>query len=170
MTLEQYFIALGIVAENEVVAMRYSKLFRAVWFKSTGERFWFSEQYAAYYREFRKSVVLYSLRRLSLIFKASLNSLNGHTDLLEIADQVKPPRWKRWFSVAPVFPTNPLQLIMDDCTCAEETLAKGGEALTPLREHSNVADYVRFIAEFDIEAKHTDNLRVTAFLGATPPR
>ena len=170
MTLEQCFIALGIVAENEVSAMCSSRFFRTVWFKSTEERLWFSEQYAAYYREFRKSVVLYSLRRLSLIFRTPLDTLNGHAELLELADRVKLPRWQRWFSVVPVFPTNPLQVIVDDCTCAEETLATGDKALTPIREHSNVADYVRFIAEFDVEAKRTDNLRVAAFLGATPPR
>ena len=71
---------------------------------------------------------------------------------------------------------NPLWAMLDDYSCAEDDLksvkgvmSTGLLNITPFCENSTVADYVRFIVEYDVWAQQTDCLRVTSFLGATPP-
>ena len=70
------------------------------------------------------------------------------------------------------FPTNPLQMILQDYSDAEddfEIARKSSQShvpeLTPLQEQSTVADYVRFIVEYDTMFRQVDRLRVTSALG-----
>ena len=69
-------------------------------------------------------------------------------------------------------PTNPLQIITQDFSDAEDDFESARKSspkdiplLTPLNEHSTVSDYVRFIVEYDTMWQRVDHLRVTTALG-----
>ena len=66
--------------------MKHTKLFRAIWFQDEEERSWLALQVATYYSDYRKSVVLYALKRLGLIFRFSFTSLDGNVELRALAD------------------------------------------------------------------------------------
>ena len=155
-------------------------MFRAMWFRNSDERNWFAIQYSLYYASSRKSVVLYALRRLSLIFKMPLIKMNGNRKLVSIYDDTKSLSGSRKnylsFLVPQGLHRNPLQLIVDDYSCAEDDcsgfcgdLTNCSENSMSLREESTVAEYVRFVVEYDEELTRTDHLRVTTSLGASPP-
>jgi len=150
--------------------MKYSRLFRSIWFRSDIERCWFKEQCSQYYSKFRKSIVLYGLRRLSLIFRMPLISFDGKVALSDLFDAFSKTSRNSWCSV--LLPKelvrNPLQIILDDYTCAEELLIEP-RAVSPISENWTVSDYVRFVAEFDVASMRQDGTRVSVSLGVLPP-
>ena len=121
--------------------MRISRLFQTIWFRSDIERCWFVEQHSQYYQKFHKSVVLYGLRRLSLIFRMPLISFDGKVALSGLFDAFSKTSRKGWCSV--MLPKelvrNPLQIIFDDYTCAEELLI-GHSAVSPISENWTVSE------------------------------
>ena len=158
--------------------MKKVKMLRAIWFKSMEERYWFSNQLVTYYAICQKAVVLYALKRLEFVFRMPFTSFDGDSKLVALFDTYKETNKQHWLSC--LLPTelhrNPLQIIADDYSCAVDDFERGRTAvstgqlqLTPLCEHSTVADYVRLIVKYDDFARQTDHLRVTSFLGATPP-
>ena len=159
--------------------MRFEKLFRAMWLRNSVERSWFATQYALYYVSCRKSVALYALRRLSLIYKMPLTIMDGNQRLVAIYADSELSFGRRSclsFLLPMELRRNPLRLIVDDYSCAED-YRRGlnrdwkdcaVDAMS-LREDSTVADYVRFIVEYDKALMRTDHLRVTTFLGVSPP-
>ena len=147
--------------------MKHTKLFRAIWFQDEEERNWLAIQVATYYSVYRKSVVLYALKRLGLIFRISFTSLDANVELRALADHYE--QFKELHR-------NPLQIVSDDHECAEDDYASARKSsqsdiptLIPLSEHATVSDYVQFIVEYDKMCRITDRLRVTAMLGSTPP-
>lgn len=159
-------------------AIKKGNLFRAIWFKNRDERNWFSVQFVTYYATCQKSVVLYAIKRLEFLFRMPFNSFDGKKELLALVDVYKKSNRRHWLPC--ILPTelhrNPLQIILDDYSCAEDDLTSVKSAMStdilnirPFCEHSTVSDYVRFIVEYDTWAQQTDRLRVTSFLGTTPP-
>ncbi len=147
--------------------MKPACLFRVIWFKADVERRWFTNQFSIYYSAYRRSVVLYALRRLALIFKTQLTNLDGDLVLTGLGNTIKRRKWLSY-----ILPTechrNPLQIIVDDFTCADEYL-RDGHIHVPASVHARVFDYVRFIVEFDWALEKDDHLRVVSLLGLTPP-
>ena len=75
-------------------------------------------------------------------------------------------RW--WYYILPQeCIRHPLEIIVGDFTCAEETLP-GIPVFSPVFKHVRVFDYVRFIVEFDFVLEKTDHFRVVLPLGVTP--
>lgn len=149
--------------------MNNSRLFRSVWFRTVEERCWFASQTAAYYSCYRQSVVLYALRRLSLIFNKPLMSFSGMVKLLDFTCEARTSFLGRIASVFRLVPcpTNPLQKILDDYTCVEEVFPD--DRMMPIAEDCSVRDYVRFVVECDNAARRVDHRRVTSVLGIAPP-
>jgi len=156
------------------------KIMHRLWLNTIDEKLWFANQFSVYYRTYRKSVVLYALRRLSQIFKMPLTMIDGAMELRSLFEvyKAKQTRLRRMLSrlTPQPDPTNPLQIITQDFSDAEddfESARKSSEKdipmLTPLNEHSTVSDYVRFIVEYDTMWQQVDHLRVTTALGVTAP-
>ena len=151
------------------------KIFCLIWFRDQTERDWFSAQYALHYATFRKSVVLYALKRLERIFKMPMTSLEGGIELVVLYEVYLHEGKRNWRSF--FLPTeingDPLQTITDDCSYAEDDyLVASGNGLTPiqplvsLQEHSTVADYVRFIIDYDTMCRNSSHSRITSALGS----
>ncbi len=158
--------------------MKHTKLFRAIWFQDEEERNWLALQVATYYSDYRKSVVLYALKRLGLIFRISFTSLDGNVELRALADHYEQFNKRHWFSflLPEELHRNPLQIVSEDHKCAEDDYTSARKSsqsdiptVIPLSEHATVSDYVQFIFEYDKMCRITDRLRVTAMLGSTPP-
>lgn len=158
--------------------MKYAKLFRAIWFKDEVDRSWLTIQLATYYTTYQKSVVLYALKRLELIFRMPFTSFDGDIKLLALYEDYKEHNKRHWLSflLPEEFHRNPLQIISDDLSCAEDDFQSARKSsqtdipmVTSLNEHSTVSDYVRFIVEYDAMCLKTERLRVTSKLGSTPP-
>ena len=156
------------------------KIMRRLWLDTIDERLWFANQFSVYYVNYRKSVVLYALRRLSWIFQMPLTTIDGSKELLSLFEVYKARQTKSRQLISRITPqpdpTNPLQIISDDYSDAWdyfESAKKNSRAevpvLTPLREHATVADYVRFIVEYDTMQRQVDRLRVTSILGVSSP-
>lgn len=154
------------------------KTMRCLWLNTIDERLWFASQYSVYYRSHRKSVVLYALKRLSGIFQMPLTEFDGSKELLKLFElyKVRQPKLHRLIArITPQpDPTSPLQIISDDYSTAcddFEMVKKNSQAefpdLTPLQEHATVADYVRFVVEYDAMRCQVDRLRVTSILGVS---
>ena len=152
---------------------------RQLWLNTKDERLWFASQFSTYYKSYRRSVVLYALSRLSRIFKMPLTMIDGSKELLALFEQYKmrQSKLRRILSrlIPQPDPTNPLQIITQDYSDAEddfESARKSSQSdvpeLTPLQEQSTVADYVRFIVEYDTMCRQVDRLRVTSALGWIP--
>lgn len=152
------------------------KIMHRLWLKRKDDRLWFANQFSTYYRSYSKSVVLYALIRLSRIFKVPLTMVDGSKKLLTLFEmhKIRQSRLRRILSrlIPQPDPTNPLQMIMQDYSDAEddfEIARKSSQSdipeLTPLQEQSTVADYVRFIVEYDTMCRQVDRLRVTSALG-----
>ena len=158
--------------------MKLEKFMRKIWFDSDYEREWFREQYLIFYSYYQRIIVLYALKRLSMIFKCAFEELSGERELLSLLKQYKSKhKIQAWlFSISPIpCSLNPMQIIMDDFSCAKDDFASMSKALpasgmhlTPFREQMTVADYVCFISEYDALEK-MDGLRVVSSLGITPP-
>ena len=157
--------------------MKYAKLFRAIWFGGEIDRSWLAVQFATYYATCRKSVVLYALKRLELIFRMPFASFDGDIELLMLYENYNKLNKRHWLSflLPEEFHRNPLQIISDDFSCAEDDFQRAKKSsqadipmVTPLKEHSTVSDYVWFIVEYDTMCLKTDHLRVTSRLGLTP--
>ena len=159
--------------------MKHINLFRAIWFnEEKDERSWFAIQVATYYSFCRRSVVLYALKRLGLIFRMSFTSLDGNIELRALYDNFEQFNRSRRFSF--LLPRellrNPLQTVLCDYSCAEDDY---GDVIKDsqydihkaiiLSEHATVSDYVLFIVAYDKTCWIVDRLRVTARLGLTPP-
>ena len=153
---------------------------RRLWLNTKDERLWFASQFSTYYKSYRKSVVLYALRRLSRIFKIPLTMIDGSKELLALFEQYKMRQSKLRRILSRLTPqpdpTNPLQIITQDYSDAEDDFESARKStqtdipmLTPLNEHSTVSDYVRFIVEYDTMWQQVDHLRVTTALGVTAP-
>ena len=166
-----------IVAANKFwrVVMMSVKLLRSIWFRSQVERDWFAAQFALHYAAFRKSVVLYALNRLARIFKMPMTSLEGGIELVMLYEVYLHEGKRNWRSF--FLPTeingNPLQIITDDCSYAEDDylgVSKNGQTSIPslvsLSEHSTVADYVRFITDYDTMCRNYNHSRITSALGS----
>lgn len=177
MILERCCTVQCIVAANKFwrVVMKRVKLLRSIWFRSQVERDWFGVQFALHYAAFRKSVVLYALNRLARIFKTPMISLEGERELVVLYEAYLQDRKRNWRSF--FLPTeingDPLQTITDDCSYAEDDyLVASGNGLTPiqplvsLQEHSTVADYVRFIIDYDTMCRNSSHSRITSALGS----
>lgn len=158
--------------------MKHIKLFRIIWFRNELERRWFTVQLVTHYAACRKAVVLYALKRLALIFRMPFSSLDGGNELVTLYDACRRSDKRHWWlSLLPMeFHRNPLQIISDDYSYAEDDFEiarkdsqAGIQELTPLKEHSTVADYVRLIVEYDAMCRQVDRQRVTSILGVTPP-
>ena len=152
------------------------KIMRRLWLNTIDERQWFANQFSVYYRTYRKSVVLYALRRLSRIFKMPLTMMEGSKELLALCELCKARQSKTRRLLARITPqpdlANPLQIVTQDFSDAEddfESVRKSPQKdismLTPLKEHSTVSDYVRFIVEYDTMWQQADRLRVTTAFG-----
>ena len=103
--------------------MKHINLFRAIWFnEEKDERSWFAIQVATYYSFCRRSVVLYALKRLGLIFRMSFTSLDGNIELRALYDNFEQINRSRRFSF--LLPRelirNPLQTVLCDYSCAED--------------------------------------------------
>lgn len=151
------------------------RIMRRLWLNTKDERLWFANQFSTYYRSYRKSVVLYALIRLSRIFKVPLTMIDGSKNLLALFEmyKIRQSRLRRILSrlIPQPDPTNPLQMIMQDYSDAEDDSKSARKCsqsdvpkLTPLQEQSTVADYVRFIVEYDTMCRQLDRLRVTSSL------
>jgi hypothetical protein len=103
--------------------------------------------------------------------------IDGSMELLSLFEvyKAKQSRLRRMLSrlTPQPDPTNPLQIIMQDFSEAEDDFESARKSsqkniplLTPLNEHSTVSDYVRFIAEYDTMWQQVDHLRVTTALGS----
>ena len=149
------------------------KIFRSIWFMNQVERDWFAAQFVLHYATFRKSVVLYALKRLGKIFKMPMTSLEGGVELVVLYESYLHAGKRNWRSF--FLPTeingNPLQAITNDCSYGEEdylVASEDGKTPTPplasLREHSTVADYVRFIADYDTMCRNCNHLRITSVI------
>lgn len=160
------------------LGIKKSILLRAIWFKDKEERDWFSVQFVMYYASYQKSIVLYAIKRLELLFRMPFNSFDGKKKLVTLFDDYEKSNRRHWLSC--ILPTelhrNPLQTILDDYSCAEDDFknaknvtSRGPLNLTPFCAHSTVSDYVRFIVEYDAWAQQTDHLRIPSFLGLTQP-
>ena len=158
--------------------MKHAKLFRAIWFRDVEERGWMAVQFVTYYSVCRKSVVLYALKRLGLIFRISITSLDGNVELSALADHYEQFNKRHWFSflLPEELHRNPLQIVAEDYSYAEDDYASARKSsqsdiltLIPLGEHATVSDYVKFIVAYDKMCWITDRLRVTAMLGSSPP-
>lgn len=160
--------------------MNFANFLRATWFKCAAEREWLSTQSKAYYAMHRKSVVLYALRRLSLIFNMPFSSLEGATELVVLYQRYQDSQSEFDRRLSRLIPRpcsrNPLQVIMDDVTMTNDYFtnvpqeAKPSQAsFLPLCEHFTVADYVRLICEYDKETRRVDHLRAVTWLGVIPP-
>ena len=169
-------LALALVCIFCVTTPTRRKIMHRLWLNATDDRLWFANQFSTYYRTYRKSVVLYALRRLSRIFKVPLTTIDGSKKLLALFDMYKTrqSRLRRMLSLLTPQPdpTNPWQMIMQDYSDAEddfESARKSSQSdipkLTPLHEQSTVADYVRFIDEYDTMWRQVDRLRITSALG-----
>ena len=156
------------------------KIMRCLWLNTMDERLWFTNQFLVYYKSYRKSVVLLALRRLSRIFKIPLTAIEGSTELVSLFEQYKARQTRLQRMLSRITPqsdsANPLQIITQDYSDAEddfENARKSSQAdvpgLTPLGEHATVADYVRFMVEYDTMWQRVDRLRVTVALGVTEP-
>jgi hypothetical protein len=150
---------------------------RRLWLNTKEERLWFAGQFSTYYVAYRKSVALFALRRLSRIFKIPLTMIDGSMELLSLFEvyKARQSRLRRMLSrlTPQPDPTNPLQIIMQDFSEAEDDFESARKSsqkniplLTPLNEHSTVSVYVRFIAEYDTMWQQVDRLRVTTALGS----
>jgi len=153
------------------------KIMRRLWLNTKEERLWFAGQFSAYYVAYHKSVALFALRRLSRIFKMPLTMIDGSMELLSLFEvyKAKQSRLRRMLSrlTPQPDPTNPLQIITQDFSDAEDDFESARKSskkdiplLTPLNEHSTVSDYVRFIVEYDTMWQQVDHLRVTTALGS----
>ena len=153
------------------------KVMRRLWLNTKEERLWFAGQFSTYYVAYRKSVALFALRRLSRIFKIPLTMIDGSMELLSLFEvyKARQSRLRRMLSrlTPQPDPTNPLQIITQDFSDAEDDFESARKSsqkniplLTPLNEHSTVSDYVRFIAEYDTMWQQVDRLRVTTALGS----
>lgn len=153
--------------------MKRSKFFHLIWFRDQTERDWFAAQFVLHYATLRKSVVLYALKRLERIFKMPMNSLEGNVELVALYEAYLHAGKRNWRSF--FLPTeingNPLQIITNDCSYGEEDylVAKDNgktptPSLTSLHEHSTVADYVRFISDYDTMCRNCNHLRITSVI------
>ena len=151
------------------------KIMRRLWLNTKEDRLWFANQFSTYYRTYRKSVVLFALRRLSRIFKVPLSMIDGSKTLLALYETYKTrqSRLRRILSRLTPQPhtTDPLQIITQDYSDAQDDFENTRTSsqsdvptLTPLQEQSTVADYVRFIVEYDMMWYQVDRLRVTSAL------
>ena len=152
------------------------RIMRQLWLNTKDERLWFANQFSIHYRTYHKSATLFALRRLSWTFKMPLTMIDGAMELRALFEvyKAKQSRLRRMLSrlTPQPDPTNPLQILMQDFSDAEddfEIARKSSQSdvpeLTPLREQSTVADYVRFIVEYDTMCRQVDRLRVTSALG-----
>ena len=152
------------------------KIMRRLWLNTKEERLWFAGQFSTYYVAYHKSVALFALRRLSRIFKIPLTMIDGSMELLSLFEvyKAKQSRLRRMVSrlTPQPDPTNPLQIITQDFSDAEDDFESARKSsqkdiplFTPLNEHSTVSDYVRFIVEYDTMWQEVDHLRVTTALG-----
>ena len=153
------------------------RIMRRLWLNTKEERLWFAGQFSTYYVAYHKSVALFALRRLSRIFKMPLTMIDGAMELRSLFEvyKAKQSRLRRMLSrlTPQPDPTNPLQIITQDFSDAEDDFESARKSsqkdillLTPLNEHSTVSDYVRFIVEYDTMWQQVDNLRVTTALGS----
>ena len=153
------------------------RIMRQLWLNTKDERLWFASQFSTYYKSYRKSVVLFALRRLSRTFKVPLTMIDGAMELRSLFEvyKAKQTRLRRMLSrlTPQPDPTNPLQIITQDFSDAEDDFESARKSsqkdiplLTPLNEHSTVSDYVRFIVEYDTMWQRVDHLRVTTALGS----
>ena len=153
------------------------RIMRQLWLNTKDERLWFANQFSIHYRTYHKSVTLFELRRLSRIFKIPLTMIDGSMELLSLFEVYKAKQsiLRRMLSrlTPQPDPTNPLQIITQDFSDAEDDFESARKSsqkdiplLTPLNEHSTVSDYVRFIVEYDTMWQQVDNLRVTTALGS----
>ncbi len=160
--------------------MGFSRVVQKIWFCNDSERKWFRVQYEMFYSRYQRIVALYALKRLSMIFKCTFDELTADRKLLSLWERYKCKyKIRTWLiSIFPVpCPSNPLQMVMDDFSCAETdfscvpAIQRQSEEikLTSLHDDATVADYVRFIHEYDTLSRNVDRLRVTASLGVTPP-
>ncbi len=152
------------------------KIMHRLWLKTNDDRLWFANQFSTYYKAYRKSVVLYALMRLSRIFKVPLTMVDGSKQLHTLFEMynARQSRLRRMLSrlIPQPDPANPLQIIMQDYSDAEDdfeiarkSLQSEVPELTPLQEQATVADYVQFIVEYDTMSRRVDQLRVTSALG-----
>lgn len=153
--------------------MKRDRFFRLIWFRDQTERDWFCAQYASHYAPFRKSVVLYAIKRLERIFKMPMTSLEGSIELVILYEAyLRVGKWDwRSFLLPTEINGNPLQIIANDLSYAEDdyrVASEDGKTPTPplasLREHSTVADYVRFIADYDTMCWNCNRLRITSVI------
>ena len=153
------------------------RIMRQLWLNTKDERLWFASQFSSYYKSYRKSVVLFALRRLSRTFKMPLTMIDGAMELRSLFEvyKAKQTRLRRMLSrlTPQPDPTNPLQITTQDFSDAEDDFESARKSsqkdiplLTPLNEHSTVSDYVRFIVEYDTMWQRVDHLRVTTALGS----
>ena len=153
------------------------RIMRQLWLNTKDERLWFANQFSIHYRTYHKSVTLFALRRLSRTFKMPLTMIDGAMELRAVFEvyKAKQSRLRRMLSrlTPQPDPTNPLQIIMQDFSDAEDDFESARKSsqkdillLTPLNEHSTVSDYVRFIVEYDTMWQRVDHLRVTTALGS----
>ena len=121
----------------ESTTMKHTKLFRAIWFQDEEERNWLALQVATYYSVYRKSVVLYALKRLGLIFRISFTSLDANVELRALADHYEQFNKRHWFSflLPEELHRNPLQIVSEDHECAQDDYASARKSsqsdLTP---------------------------------------
>lgn len=166
---------IAVASEFWRASMKRVKFLRSVWFRNQAERDWFAAQLAMHYESFRKSVVLYALNRLVRIFKMPMTSLEGGIQLVVLYDAYLQAGKRGWRSF--LLPTeingNPLQTITDDCSYAEDdyrTATENGRTPIPplvsLREHATVADYVRFIVDYDAICRNCYHSRITSALAS----
>ena len=100
------------------------KIMRRLWLNTKDDRLWFTNQFSTYYRTYRKSVVLFALRRLSRIFKVPLSMIDGSKKLLVLYEiyKTRQSRLRRILSRLTPQPhtTDPLQMITQDYSDAED--------------------------------------------------
>lgn len=177
MTSGRCYTVQCIVAANKLWRgiMKRGDVFHFIWFRDQTERDWFAAQYSLHYATLRKSVVLYALKRLERIFKMPMSSLEGNVELVALYETYLRAGKRNWRSF--FFPTeiigNPLQIITDDCSYGEEDYLVATEngktpipSLASVHEDSTVADYVRFITDYDTMCRNCNHLRITSALGS----
>ena len=135
--------------------------------QTMSERLWFADQMLAYYGCSRKGVVLFALRRLERLFRTPLTYLNGEVELLSLFESGygKTLRFrfrKRFVDIVPDY-GNPLQIVSNDYELANEDVEVYGHKFKP-HEHLTVAEYVRFIVEYDRLMYQNEKVRITNLL------
>ena len=140
---------------------RKARLLKRCWFENVAERIWFCNQFQYYYPDTKRAVLLFALRRLSLVYNLGICHFGAHRRLCSFKEELRHPSWDMPFAKLRI---KALDQIRYDYEDANELF---DYHKLPLIRFSNVIttmDYVSLVSTLEQVLRKYEKLHVYDFL------